>query len=98
MDLNNMTTSASISAQTIIEDIRKDPTCAHIDSVIGGIQPFTDARGKEYTVEVVLPQACTNGSLIPIELTAIRTRDDRVLFKQNIQVLVLASGSYLEVD
>lgn len=98
MDLSNITTAATISTQTLIEEIRKDPTCVNINSVIRGNRVFEDSRGKEYTIEIELPEACTNGELVPVTFTAIRGFDDRVLYQQSIQVLVLLPGTFLEVD
>lgn len=97
VDLNNTTTTAVATVQSIIEDIRSVPTCANIDSVMGGLAPYHDARGHEYTIEIDLPDGCENAASVNLDIVAYRTRDSKILLNQSVTVLVFEPGSHFEV-
>lgn len=86
--LNNVTTSATIKVQGIIEKIRVNPTCANINSIVSAPYSYTNARNVSYTVAISLPSGCTESQAVPILFKATRSFDSQVLINQNIQILV----------
>lgn len=88
VSLNNITTSATVTTQALIEQIRVAPSCGSVNALAGTTSNYKDARGMDYKVVMSLPAPCVDARAVVINFTATRTSDARVLLKQKAQIFI----------
>ncbi len=81
MSLNNSVTSATASAHEIVEQMRADPTCGNIESIVNASDVYQDSRGIYYRMDIQLPDGCYDGEAVDYTITAERLPDATLLLE-----------------
>lgn len=98
VSLNNITTTATVKVQDLMEDIRNDPTCLNINNIKATSSNYEDARGIQYKVVLTLPVECVDGEAVAINFKATRTSDAKVLLDQKTQIFVPPLSGSFDLD
>jgi len=98
LSLNNLTTSATVKVQDVIEDIRQTPTCENLNNLASTEHKFRDARNIGYEVRVILPDGCIDAEAVEVRFTATRSSDNKVLLNQLTQIFVPPISGEFDLD
>ena len=98
VSLNNLTTSATITTNDLLEQIRSNPTCSNLETKAATTNLFSDKRGIQYRIVIALPEGCDEAESVPFEITATRVNDSKVLLEQSAQVLIPPRNGLFELD
>lgn len=88
LSLNNLTSTATVKVQDIIENVRQTPTCENLNNLASVEHKYKDARNIGYEVKVILPDGCVDAEAVQVRFTATRTSDNRIMLNQLTQIFV----------
>lgn len=97
VSMNNLTTTATVTVNSILEDIRQNPTCVTLNRYAGSMD-YTDERGMAYSVSVALDEPCEASSVADFDIKAVKTSNSKTLLEQRAQVLVPPRNGVIELD